>query len=221
MVPKMKPYSLTTYILVLILTQQSESLLWPASSNLGLTLSVSTPIAELYPERRILIDWCFAISYNYPYNLTEFYSIPIWPGFANYKAKRQVPQLELTDGNFYAKYGHDMDSGMHPKDFSAGQLYGFLEDTLAGYGFHETCLLRSVCELAQHPFDDNHQHLLSDLVTFVLSPSQHEGFRDDEDVYRNAYELAEQDGFLGRDCLSLYSHCKHDLLQLMSQVIFH
>ncbi|EDX14222.1 GD18294 [Drosophila simulans] len=158
--------------------------------------AMSTPIAELYPERRILIDWCFAISYNYPYNLTEFYSIPIWPGFANYKAKREVPQLELTDENFYTKYGHNNGNGMHPKDFSAGELYAFLEDTLAGYGYHETCLLRSVCELAQHPFDDNHQHLLSDIVTFVLSPSQHEGFRDDEDVYRKTYELAEQDGFL-------------------------
>ncbi|XP_037707351.1 uncharacterized protein LOC119545684 [Drosophila subpulchrella] len=212
---------LTWGMLIILLTRQSGSLIWPASSNLGLTLSVSTPIAELFPERRILIDWCFAISYNYPYNLTEFYSIPIWPGFANYKAKRDVPQLELTDESFYTKYGHDTENGMHPKDFSAGELYAFLEDTLAGYGFHETCLLRSVCELAQHPFDDNHQHLLSDIVTFVLSPSQHEGFRDDEHVYRNAYEMAEQDGFLGRDCLRLYSHCKHDLLKLMSQVIFH
>ncbi|KAH8247318.1 hypothetical protein KR038_002463 [Drosophila bunnanda] len=209
-------------ILIILLGQQSKGLLWPASSNLGLTLSVSTPIAELYPERRILIDWCFAISYNYPYNLTEFYSIPIWPGFANYKAKRELtPRMELTDESFYTKYGHDSEAGRHPKDFSAAELYAFLEDTLAGYGFHETCLLRSVCELAQHPFDDNHQHMLSDIVTFVMSPSQHEGFLDNETVYKKAYEQAEQDGFLGRDCRKLYSQCQTDLLQLMSQVIFH
>ncbi|XP_017091693.2 uncharacterized protein [Drosophila bipectinata] len=216
----MKLSWLRSLILVSFLTNHSVSLLWPASSNLGLTLSVSFPIAELLPERRILIDWCFAISYNYPYNLTEFYSIPIWPGFANYKAKREVTTLELTDESFYAKYGHDGETGIHPKDFSAAELYAFLEDNLAGYGIHETCLLRSVCELAQHPFDDKHRHMLTDIVTFVLSPSQHEGFQDDEDVYREAYEQAEQDGFLGRDCSRLYSHCKHDLLQLISQVIF-
>ncbi|XP_026845454.1 uncharacterized protein LOC113566005 [Drosophila persimilis] len=217
----MKLIGLASFICIFSFVEYSESLLWPSSSNLGLTLSVSTPIAELYPERRILIDWCFAISYNYPYKLSEFYSIPIWPGFANNKAKRHVPQLEETDANFYTKYGHDVLSGIHPKDFSAAELYAFLEDTLAGYGYHETCLLRSVCELAQHPFDDNHQHMLTDFVTFVLSPSQHEGFRDGETVYKQAYELAEQDGFLGRDCQQLYSHCKHDILQHISQVIFH
>ncbi|KAH8336356.1 hypothetical protein KR059_004060 [Drosophila kikkawai] len=218
----MKTSWLGVGILTIFVFHHSEPLLWPASSNLGLTVSVSTPIAELFPERRILIDWCFAISYNYPYNLTEFYSIPIWPGFANYKAKRELtPRMELTDENFYNKYGHNSGTGRHPKDFSAAELYAFLEDTLAGYGFHETCLLRSVCELAQHPFDDNHQHMLSDIVTFILSPSQHEGFLDNETVYRQAYEQAEQDGFLGRDCRRLYSHCHHDLLQLMSQVIFH
>ncbi|KAH8384168.1 hypothetical protein KR009_012337 [Drosophila setifemur] len=211
---------LRSLTIFLIFIHHSESLLWPASSNLGLTLSISHPIAELYPERRILIDWCFAISYNYPYNVTEFYSIPIWPGFANYKAKREVTQLELTDDSFYTKYGHDTATGRHPKDFSAAELYSFLEDNLAGYGFHETCLLRSVCELAQHPFDDNHQHILSDIVTFVLSPSLHDGFQEHEHVYRKAYELAEQDGFLGKDCLRLYSHCQHDLLQMISQVIF-
>ncbi|XP_034664476.1 uncharacterized protein LOC117898903 [Drosophila subobscura] len=217
----MKFLRITTFLCILSLVQHSKSLLWPSSSNLGLTLSVSTPIAELYPERRILIDWCFAISYNYPYNLSEFYSIPIWPGFANNNRKREAPQLQQTDANFYTKYGHDVSSGIHPKDFSAAELYAFLESTLAGYGYHETCLLRSVCELAQHPFDDNHQHMLMDVVTFVLSPSQHEGFREDETIYRHAYEQAEQDGFLGRDCRQLYSLCKHDILKHFSQVMFH
>ncbi|XP_022211451.2 uncharacterized protein LOC111066846 [Drosophila obscura] len=218
----MKLLRIASFIWFISIVKYSKSLLWPSSSNLGLTLSVSTPIAELYPERRILIDWCFAISYNYPYKLSEFYSIPIWPGFANNNVKRAVPQLEQTDANFYTKYGHDAASGgIHPKDFSAAELYAFLEDTLAGYGYHETCLLRSVCELAQHPFDGSHQHMLTDFVTFVLSPSLHAGFRDEETVYRRAYELAEQDGLLGRDCQQLYAQCKHDILQHISQVIFH
>lgn len=165
------------------------SLIYPTSTNLGvssmhytittfcmfvysfqscspyfqLTSSVSVPIAEFYPERRILIDWCFAVSYDLPNNLTSFYSIPIWPGFANYQTKREIPHNEPS---FYAKYGYNALTQTHPKDFSAGELYAAMEDALGSYGFHDTCLLRSVCELARHPFDG--EHLLSDIFTFVL-----------------------------------------------------
>ncbi|KRF99785.1 uncharacterized protein Dwil_GK28157 [Drosophila willistoni] len=206
-------------ILLTIFCHTCRSLLWPASSNLGLTFSVSVPVSEFYPERRILTDWCFAVSYTYPSNLTSFYSIPIWPGFANYHAKRELPRLDHTEENFYTKYGHDLLSGLHPKDFSAGQLYGFLEDTLMDYGFHDTCLLRSVCELARHPFDDNHRHMFSDIITFVLSPTQHEGFLPTEHVYQKVYEQAESDGFLGKNCQQLYSMCRHDILTLISKVL--
>ncbi|KAH8310911.1 hypothetical protein KR044_003442, partial [Drosophila immigrans] len=185
-----------------------------------MTSSVSVPIAEFYPERRILVDWCFAISYDLPNNLTSFYSIPIWPGFANYKAKRDVPRTDYNDLSFYTKYGYNAVSETHPKDFSAGELYAAIEDSLSSYGFHDTCLLRSVCELATHPFDENHEHFLSDIVNFVLSPSQHEGFLESEHIYKQAYEQAELDGFLGNDCAQIYSHCKHDILRLITNVIF-
>ncbi|KAM8705710.1 hypothetical protein ACLKA7_010070 [Drosophila subpalustris] len=169
----------------------------------GLTSSVSVPVAEFFPERRILVD-----------------CIPIWPGFANYKAKREVPRTAHNDVSFYAKYGYDASTQTHPKDFSAGELYATIEDTLSSYGFHDTCLLRSVCELATHPFHEDHQHLLSDILTFILSPSQHEGFLESEHVYKQAYEQAELEGFLGNDCAQIYAHCKHDILRLISNVIF-
>ncbi|KAL7730878.1 hypothetical protein ACLKA6_003632 [Drosophila palustris] len=207
-------------LLVLTGCNLSRSLLYPASTSLGLTSSVSVPVAEFFPERRILVDWCFAISYDLPHNLSSFYSIPIWPGFANYKAKREVPRIDHNDVSFYAKYGYDASTQTHPKDFSAGELYATIEDTLSSYGFHDTCLLRSVCELATHPFHEDHQHLLSDILTFLLSPSQHEGFLKSEHVYKQAYEQAELEGFLGNDCAQIYAHCKHDILRLISNVIF-
>ncbi|XP_034114823.1 uncharacterized protein LOC117574895 [Drosophila albomicans] len=216
----MDPKKLTYQVLfVLISCSSSSSLLYPASSDLGLTYSVSVPVAEYYPERRILIDWCFAVSYSLPYNLTSFYSIPIWPGFANYKTKRDVLQTDETDVSFYTKYGYNTNAATHPKDFSAGQLYAAIEDSLSSYGFHDTCLLRSVCELSKHPFDEHNQHMLSDIMNFLLSPSQHEGFLESEHVYKQAYEQAELDGFLGKNCAQLYSHCKHDVLRLITNVI--
>lgn len=203
------------------------------------------PIAEFYPERRILIDWCFAISYDLPSDLSSFYSIPIWPGFANYQTKRELPRTDNNELSLYAKYGYNALTQTHPKDFSAGELYASIEDAFTSYGFHETCLLRSVCELAKHPFDDMHQHILIDILTFILrwvwasqlylldtslyidiisflcSPTQHDGFLESEHVYKLAYEQAELYGFLGNDCGHLYAHCKHDILRLISKVMFH
>ncbi|XP_030572163.1 uncharacterized protein LOC115770866 [Drosophila novamexicana] len=208
-------------LIFLIGCKYSSTLLFPASSSLGLTSSVSVPIAEFYPERRILIDWCFAISYDLPSDLSSFYSIPIWPGFANYQTKRELPRTDNNELSLYAKYGYNALTQTHPKDFSAGELYASIEDAFTSYGFHETCLLRSVCELAKHPFDDMHQHILIDILTFILSPTQHDGFLESEHVYKLAYEQAELYGFLGNDCGHLYAHCKHDILRLISKVMFH
>ncbi|XP_023161869.2 uncharacterized protein LOC111593383 [Drosophila hydei] len=206
---------------LLIGCTSTNSLLYPTSSSLGLTSSVSIPVAEYYPERRILVDWCFAIAYDLPFNLSSFYSVPIWPGFANYHTKREVPRISHNDIGLYEKYGYNALAQMHPKDLSAGELYASIEDALTSYGFHETCLLRSVCEMAKHPFDDEHRHILTDILTFVLSPSQHEAFLESEHVYRRVYEQAELDGFMGNDCARVYGHCKHDILRLISNVIFH
>ncbi|EDV92523.1 uncharacterized protein LOC6564108 [Drosophila grimshawi] len=207
-------------LIVLMSCKYGSSLLYPTSTSLGLTSSISVPVAEFFPERRILVDWCFAISYDLPHNLSSFYSIPIWPGFANYKTKRELARNDYNDRKIYEKYGYNSLIQTHPKDFSAGELYASIEDALTSYGFHDTCLLRSVCELATHPFDDHHQHILSDILTFILSPTQHDGFLESEQVYKEAYEQAELDGFLGKDCIKLYAHCKHDILRLISNVIF-
>ena len=37
------------------------------------------------------------------------------------------------------------------------------------YGFHDTCLMRSVCELARHPFADDQQNILTEILTFILT----------------------------------------------------
>ncbi|XP_030376317.1 uncharacterized protein LOC115625417 [Scaptodrosophila lebanonensis] len=219
----MKNY-LETLIIVIASITNSSALLYPESTSMSLTSSVSIPVHAFYPDRRILIDWCFSVGYDLPNSLSSFYNIPIWPGFANLpqtqaQTKRELPRNK-TEFEMYAKYGRDGLAQMHPQDFSAGELYEAIEDFLTSYGFDETCLLRSVCELARHPFNDQYQFILTDLVTFILSPSQHNGFLDTEHIYKQAYEEAELNGFLGKDCKLLYSHCKHDILQLISKFMF-
>ncbi|XP_075144979.1 uncharacterized protein LOC142220017 [Haematobia irritans] len=188
----------------------------------NLVASVSVPVTEFFPERRILIDWCFQMGYDMPHQLSSFYNIPIWPGKHSPKYRRRSiisdPWPENNHWKSLEAYNTSSSLGMHPSDFSAGELYQSLEDLLVSYGFHETCLLRSVCELARHPFDEEeNQNILTDIITFILTPSQHEGFTSSETVYQEAYEEAERSGFLDANCSHMYPDCKVDLLSLLTQ----
>ncbi|XP_037942799.1 uncharacterized protein LOC119675665 [Teleopsis dalmanni] len=209
------------YWLILCYVPYIEALLYPASSNLGLTASVSVPVTELLPERKLIIDWCFNMGYDLPYTVAQFYNIPIWPGFQNPKSKREIQEKSVTKlQKLYGKYDKKTDANRHPNDFSAGELYQGIEDYLVNYGFHETCVLKTVCNLAQHPFDDEHQNIVTDIVTFFLTPSLHQGFDTSEQIYREAYETAEMSGFLGEDCNKIYADCTMDLLNSFSKVLF-
>ncbi|XP_067619951.1 uncharacterized protein [Eurosta solidaginis] len=282
--------SMFTVILVLYTLQVNklQALIYPPSStSLGLIHSVSYPVVEYLPDRSILIDWCFQMSYTLPGNVSQFYNIPIWPGIQNPKPGKR----SAYDGNespelqqylkWLEKYDRKIGENQHPMDLTAGELYRGIEDYLTRYvsytlyfnkephihimttscllelticnsfsnneqinafalwivkvvpqklygfisgfqrpfGLHDTCLLRSVCELAQHPFDDKHQTILTELFTFVLTPSLHQGFSKHERTYQEAYEAAELHGFLGENCTALYVDCKRDLLSVVTKVI--
>ncbi|XP_067619952.1 uncharacterized protein [Eurosta solidaginis] len=220
--------SMFTVILVLYTLQVNklQALIYPPSStSLGLIHSVSYPVVEYLPDRSILIDWCFQMSYTLPGNVSQFYNIPIWPGIQNPKPGKR----SAYDGNespelqqylkWLEKYDRKIGENQHPMDLTAGELYRGIEDYLTSFGLHDTCLLRSVCELAQHPFDDKHQTILTELFTFVLTPSLHQGFSKHERTYQEAYEAAELHGFLGENCTALYVDCKRDLLSVVTKVI--
>ncbi|XP_005188037.1 uncharacterized protein LOC101887415 [Musca domestica] len=205
-----------------------HSLLYPKSTSLGLVASVSVPVTEYLPERRFIVDWCFQMSYDMPYQLSSFYNIPIWPGkHSPIKGRKRsiVPSnawsLEHHWNSIGALDNSTAVGRRHPSDFTAGELYRSIEDLLVSYGFDETCLLRAVCELAKHPFDaDNQGNILTDVITFILTPSQHEGFDPTETLYRQTYEDAERSGFVGENCASLYPKCESDLLSLLSYTEF-
>ncbi|KAM7364092.1 uncharacterized protein ACRADG_000743 [Cochliomyia hominivorax] len=211
---------LISIMIFIFFSKSSHSLLYPASSTLGLVSSVSVPIMELLPDRRCIVDWCFQMTYELPYKLSSFYNIPIWPGKHSPKTRKRDTNSVFLDSlnNWYIfeKYNINKYKGLHPSDFTAEELYKSIEDFLVSYGYHETCLLKSVCELAKHPFDDEHKNLLTDILTFILTPSLHEGFKRSEQIYRESYEDAERSGFLGEDCTFLYPDCKRDLLSSIS-----
>ncbi|XP_034664492.1 uncharacterized protein LOC117898912 [Drosophila subobscura] len=185
-------------------------LLFPASSVYQITSSLSVPV--VIPDRKLFWDWGLQMNYALPNKPASFYAATIWPDEFSRRGKRQLR-------NETSKYVPQGSSDMHPSDFTAGELYESLESMLTRYGFDESCLLRSVCELARHPFDDSQQNMLTGLLTFTLTPSLHEAFAPSETLYREVYEQAEQQGFLGQNCAELYPNCKVDFLSGISSLL--
>ncbi|KAH8384169.1 hypothetical protein KR009_012336 [Drosophila setifemur] len=185
-------------------------LLFPASSVYQVTSSLSVPV--VIPDRKLFWDWGLQMNYAFASKPSSFYAATIWPDEFSRRGKRQLR-------NETAKYLPDGVSSMHPSDFSAGELYESLEHMLTRYGFDESCLLRSVCELARHPFEDTENNMLTALLTFTLTPSLHEAFAPGERTYREVYEEAERHGFLGGNCSLLYANCPVDFLNGISSLL--
>ncbi|KAM8705709.1 hypothetical protein ACLKA7_010069 [Drosophila subpalustris] len=185
-------------------------LFYPATSVYQITSALSVPI--VIPERKIFWDWGVQMNYDMPAKPSSFYAATIWPDQFERRSKRQLRNETL-------KYMPAGLKNMHPNDLTAGELYESIENMLTRYGIDESCLLRAVCELARHPFDDGHQNMLTALLTFTLTPSLHEAFAHSETVYREIYEDAEQQGFIGGNCGQLYPECSVDILGGISKLI--
>ncbi|XP_016952321.1 uncharacterized protein LOC108026129 [Drosophila biarmipes] len=189
-------------------------LLYPASTVLQITSSISIP-ADLNTRTKVFMDMGFQMNYNLPATVSAFYNSTIWADELARRHKRQLDsslEESLTQRN--------LEDSMLPSDFTAGQLYRGLERMLETYGFHRSCLLRSVCELALHPFAEDHFYgMVTQVITFLLTPSQHEGFAEDEQLYRDKYERAEQIGFLGGQCHLSYPSCETDIVNLATRLV--
>ncbi|XP_018801168.1 PREDICTED: uncharacterized protein LOC108976496 [Bactrocera latifrons] len=195
-------------------------LLYPNNSWLQVTGSISYPIIGLPMHRTLFFDWGYQMNYDFPYNLSSFYNAPIWrleKRDVNNDRVRDFNKLNLNEVRF--KNWLDTSKDRHFFDFTAGELYNALESLLESYGYHRSCLLQSVCDIARYPFGAKEQHVLRDLITFVLTPSWHLGFVASEDAQRKAYETAEWSGTRGLNCRRLYPACRRNFLHTITKVI--
>jgi len=156
--------SQVTLLLITLVRPINGVLLYPASTTLQITSSISIP-ADLNTRTKVFVDMGFQMNYNLPATVSAFYNSTIW---ADELARRQKRQLDnRLDANLQQEYLEDL---THPSDFTAGQLYKGLERMLETYGFHRSCLLRSVCELALHPFAEDHFYgMVTQVITFLLT----------------------------------------------------
>lgn len=151
----------TVFLLVSLIGCHAKlPLFYPASSVLQITSALSVPV--VIPQRKLFWDWGVQMNYEMPAKPSSFYAATIWPGQFERRIKRQLR-------NETQKYMPAGLRDMHPNDLTAGELYESIENMLTRYGIDESCLLRTVCELARHPFDDGHQNMLTALLTFTLT----------------------------------------------------
>lgn len=110
------------------MNQNSEYSSHISHFNFQLTSSVSVPIEELFPERRLIFDWCFQMNYDLPNNPKSFYTVPIWPSKNVGKRDLAANEPNATQISLYEKYDRKTDANRHVNDFSAGELYQGIED---------------------------------------------------------------------------------------------
>ena len=80
--------------------------------------SVSVPVVDLPPDRKVFFDWGLQMNYDMPFNVSSFYMVPIW----------------ATNGTARMSNWHFLTDAVHRNDFTAKQLYEGLENMLERLG---------------------------------------------------------------------------------------
>lgn len=75
--------------------------------------SVSVPITDLPPDRKVSFDWGIQMNYDMPFNVSSFYMVPIWATNGSRSLLINSPRV-------------------HKYDFTARELYEGLENMLEG-----------------------------------------------------------------------------------------
>ncbi|KAG5679420.1 hypothetical protein PVAND_008987 [Polypedilum vanderplanki] len=107
------------------------------------------------------------------------------------------------------------------RDVSASEFYAGIKETLSFAGYHQDCLLKSICELAKHPLEmSTDENFIYDIVHFILTPSLHKAFdaeteKYDQEIFEAAEKLGESDG----DCDLMYQACNISPLHSISNFI--
>ncbi|KAG0715445.1 hypothetical protein GWK47_011913 [Chionoecetes opilio] len=92
-------------------------------------------------------------------------------------------------------------------------LYSNIESILDGFGYDgRACTLRTLCEIAESPFEHD---LYGELINLVLSASK----SPNNSVEYDDYMLAEHYGSTYGDCASIYHTCPSSVLDIISHSI--
>ncbi|XP_038116796.1 uncharacterized protein LOC6048011 [Culex quinquefasciatus] len=184
-------------------------LVFPTLSIMQFSLCTSsgTPLfkTKKYPFRRLGLNLGFQVNYALPYRLMDFYKPPTWArAMVDIVKGRFMPTEVVTARAFRRRRSN--------RHLSAGDIYKAVDETLQMAGYEQDCLLKSVCELAHSPLHNVQEDLYAEILQFILTPSEHQGFDTGERKMRIRYEMAEKLGREGADCDLLYTKCSKSFL---------
>ncbi|CAO1424089.1 unnamed protein product [Diamesa hyperborea] len=175
------------------------------------TFQVMAPITKIPDNRRVGLNIGFQINYQMPFKLGSFYNPMFWARKLSHVSSPAI-SIDVNSTEYNEKY-------RVKRDLTAGQFYAGLKETMSLSGYHEDCLLKSVCELAKTPLHEDEDNIINEIMHFVLTPSLHQGFKDDETEEKEAFEEAEMNGRTGGDCELIYGNdCNISPLHIISNL---
>lgn len=165
-----------------------------------LQLSFGLSTPVSVPNRTLTMSVYYQMQYYLPSRASQWYASP------DIMWKREIPNRALLD------------------------VYLPIEEFLAENGFvGRACLLRSICEAANSPFQHENMDLLEEIAHVILTPSQ-EVLTEDAICSKNnsdvldslppvkQYLAAECLGKSDGDCKIAYPHCPKSPLDMFSQI---
>lgn len=210
------------------LSRQKRKLMFSQYTSLSLTMAIVSQISYI-PSHRVAVNTGFSISYNLPFKPSNFYIPPFWG-----RSDSNVTSLwnkyfnKIIESNNKAEENEETtDTSSDTKelskkvkrDLSAGEFYHMIKETIEIAGYHQDCLLKSVCELAKHPLAEYKDNLMAELLHYILTPSVHNKFESDEKELKKVFEDAEKFGKIGGDCDLMYEECEISPLHKMSNFV--
>ncbi|KAG5671911.1 hypothetical protein PVAND_002080 [Polypedilum vanderplanki] len=235
---------------VMLRREKRKALFFPQYTILQLSMCLIAQVSAI-TSHRVAVNHGFQINYNLPFNVSSFYSPMFWARkiskssnmFIDFfermtesddiagnedetvESATLIEEDETTTETLLERNQRMIYKDDFYTDLSAGQFYASIIETMEYAGYHEDCLLKSVCELAKIPIyhEDNKQieeDIMSEVLHFVLTPSLHQAFDSeremgDKELYEEAEKIGKEDG----DCELIYTECKMSPLHAISNFI--
>ena len=181
------------------------------------------------PSHKVAVNCGFQVNYGLPSTLSGFYNPIFWARSGGNKTslmgeffnKLIEEPIDEDDEIEEEEEATEKPPRIVKRDLTAGEIYQSIRDVVAFSGYHQDCLLKSVCELAKHPLAaEDEENLISELLHFVLTPSLHNGFDDEKELEeKRAFESAENLGKIGGDCDLEFENCQKSPLEFISNFI--
>nr|XP_029718353.1 uncharacterized protein LOC115261126 [Aedes albopictus] len=140
--------------------RHARALLYPSLTDLQLTLCTVSPVFNR-KFGRLATNLGFQLNFRLPWQLVDFYRPTYWARATSDIITGRI--LPASESEEHGRYYYESNG------LTAGKLYKATESFLETMGYHPDCLVKSVCELAHTPFDAGEEHLVQEIIHFLLT----------------------------------------------------